>query len=100
MHVHQHAGVSAARASDSSIGFCSNASLKRLDGVSKMQEFDFYINLKKPTLGLYVRNGAGLSDLADQQDWQFEGHVWESELTPAILAELNQNGHAFQELGG
>jgi hypothetical protein len=25
-----------------------------------MQEFDFYINLKKPTLGLYVRNGAGL----------------------------------------
>ncbi|CAB3839538.1 hypothetical protein LMG26858_01121 [Achromobacter anxifer] len=28
------------------------------------QEFDFYINLGKPTLGLYVRKGAGLPDLA------------------------------------
>jgi hypothetical protein len=64
-----------------------------------MQEFDFYINLKKPTLGLYVRNRAGLTDLANPQEWQFEGHVWESELTPTILAELNKNGHAFQELG-
>lgn len=64
-----------------------------------MQEFDFYLNLKKPTLGLYVRKGAGLPDLATPQEWQFDGHVWESELTPVILAELNKNGHAFQELG-
>ncbi|WP_225032639.1 hypothetical protein [Paraburkholderia sp. XV] len=64
-----------------------------------MQEFDFYINLEKPTLGLYVRNGAGLADLANPQEWQFEGHVWESELAPGILADLKNNGHAFQELG-
>lgn len=64
-----------------------------------MQEFDFYINLKKPTLGLYVRKGAGLPDLADTSDWQFEGHEWESELTPVLLKELEANGHAFQELG-
>lgn len=43
------------------------------------QEFDFYINLKKPTLGLYVRTGAGLPDLVDTSDWQFDGHVWQSE---------------------
>jgi len=65
-----------------------------------MREFDFYINLKKPTLGLYVRNGAGLPDLASPQEWQFDGHIWESELPPGILPELNANGHAFQELGG
>ncbi len=65
-----------------------------------MQEFDFYVNPKKPTLGLYVRSGAGLSDLADPNQWQLEGHVWESELTPEILKALEANGHAFQELGG
>ena len=64
-----------------------------------MEEFDFYINLKKPTLGLYVRKGAGLPDLADTSDWQFEGHEWDSDLTPALLKELEANGHAFQELG-
>ena len=65
------------------------------------QEFDFYINLAKPTLGLYVRKGAGLSDLAaaDAKQWQFSGHVWQTELAPAILQELEANGHAFQELG-
>ncbi|MDR8397430.1 hypothetical protein NE850_13880 [Paraburkholderia sp. USG1] len=64
-----------------------------------MQEFDFYLNLKKPTLGLYVRKGAGLPDLVDQGDWQFEGSVSQNELTPALLKGLEANGHAFQELG-
>jgi hypothetical protein len=63
------------------------------------QEFDFYINLAKPTLGLYVRKGAGLPDLADAKQWQFSGHVWQTELAPAILLGLEANGHAFQELG-
>ncbi|MFM0027993.1 hypothetical protein PQR70_17175 [Paraburkholderia madseniana] len=63
------------------------------------QEFDFYINLKKPTLGLYVRAGVGLPDLVDTSDWQLNGHVWQSELTPDILKGLEANGHAFQELG-
>ncbi len=65
-----------------------------------MQEFDFYINLKKPTLGLYVHKGAGLPDLADASPWQLEGHVWENELTPETLKGIESNGHAFQELGG
>ena len=64
-----------------------------------MQEFDFYINLKQPTLGLYVRNGAGLPDLINPDQWQFEGHVWQSDFSPDILKGLDANGHAFQELG-
>lgn len=63
-----------------------------------MQEFDFYINPQKPTLGLYVRKGAGLPDLADANHWELEGHVWQNELPPEILMELEANGHAFQEL--
>ncbi|WP_420994615.1 hypothetical protein ACKI2N_003410 [Cupriavidus sp. 30B13] len=65
-----------------------------------MQEFDFYINLAKPTLGLYVNKGAGLPDLGDAGQWQFEGQVSQSELPPGLLRELQANGHAFQELGG
>jgi hypothetical protein len=65
-----------------------------------MQQFDFYINLKKPTLGLYVRTGAGLPDLVDKSDWQFDGHVWQSELSAELLKGLDANGHVFQELGG
>lgn len=65
-----------------------------------MQEFDLYINPKKPTLGLYVSKGAGLPDLADASQWQLEGHVWANELPPPVLQGLEANGHAFQELGG
>ena len=64
-----------------------------------MQEFDFYINPQRPTLGLYVRQGAGLPDLVDAKQWRLEGHVWENELPPPILKGLEANGHAFQELG-
>lgn len=64
------------------------------------QEFDFYINSAKPTLGLYVRKGMGLPDLANPQEWQFSGHVWQTELSPDLLQELATNGHTFQELGG
>jgi hypothetical protein len=68
-------------------------------GAAAMQEFDFYINPAKPTLGLYVRKGAGLPDLADARQWQLEGHVWANELPPSVLQGLEANGHAFQELG-
>jgi hypothetical protein len=64
-----------------------------------MQEFDFYINPARPTLGLYVNKGAGLPDLVDAKQWQLEGHVWANELPPATLQGLQANGHAFQELG-
>ncbi|SOY62881.1 hypothetical protein [Cupriavidus taiwanensis] len=65
-----------------------------------MQEFDFYLNLKKPTLGLYVRKGAGLPDLADTAQWRLEGTVAETDVPPDVLKGLSANGHAFQELGG
>lgn len=64
-----------------------------------MQSFDFYINPARPTLGLYVRHGAGLPDLLDASQWQLEGQVWANELQPATLQGLQANGHAFQELG-
>ncbi|KOF53637.1 MULTISPECIES: hypothetical protein [unclassified Achromobacter] len=64
------------------------------------QEFDLYLNLAKPTLGLYTPKGAGLPDLAHPREWRFSGHIWQSELAPALLKELQENGHAFQELGG
>jgi len=68
----------------------------------QQSEFDFYINLTKPSLGIYVRKGAGLPDFAaaEAKQWQFSGHVWQSELSPEIVKELDSNGHAFQELGG
>ncbi|SAK93799.1 hypothetical protein AWB75_06719 [Caballeronia catudaia] len=37
---------------------------------------------------------------AEAKQWQFSGHIWQSELSPEILKELDANGHAFQELGG
>ncbi|TFV91923.1 hypothetical protein E4K72_20065 [Oxalobacteraceae bacterium OM1] len=64
-----------------------------------MQEFDLYLNSERPTLGLYVKKGAGLPDLADANQWVLEGHVWRTELPPEILRGLDANGHAFQELG-
>lgn len=66
---------------------------------SQQPEFDFYINLRKPTLGIYVRKGMGLPDLANPKEWQFSGHIWQSELDAETLNSLEANGHAFQELG-
>lgn len=74
--------------------------LARLAWETSMQQFDLYIRPAKPTLGLYVRKGAGLSDLEDADQWQLAGQVWENELPPGLLRELEANGHAFQELGG
>ncbi|MEK6292283.1 MAG: hypothetical protein V4793_13020, partial [Paraburkholderia tropica] len=58
----------------------------------QQQEFDFYINLLKPTLGLYVRKGMGLPDLANPKEWQFSGHIWQSELDAETLKSLEANG--------
>ncbi len=64
-----------------------------------MQEFDLYLNPKRPTLGLYVKAGAELPGLADGAEWQHEGTVDASELPPEVLTGVDANGHAFQELG-
>jgi len=38
-----------------------------------MEEYELYINVKKPAIGLYVRKGASLPDFADPKDWAFDG---------------------------
>lgn len=63
-----------------------------------MQEYDLYINPQKPTLGLYVRTGAGLPDLADSGQWIFESTLAASELSHDLILRINTNGHAFEEL--
>jgi hypothetical protein len=64
-----------------------------------MQEYDLYLNPKRPTLGLYVKAGAELPGLADKTEWQREGTLDSTELPADVLAGVDANGHAFQELG-
>lgn len=63
-----------------------------------MQEYDLYINPQKPTLGLYVRAGAGLPDLAEPEQWVFDATLAEGELSVDLVQRINADGHAFQEL--
>lgn len=63
-----------------------------------MQEYDLYINSQKPTLGLYVRAGSGLPDLADPERWLFESTLAGNELSSELVQRINAHGHAFQEL--
>jgi hypothetical protein len=37
-----------------------------------MHDFDLDIDPQEPTLGLYVRKGAGLPDLSDSEQWAFD----------------------------
>lgn len=64
-----------------------------------MQEYDLNINPQKPTLGLYVRTGAGLPDLADSGQWVFESTLAAHELSQDLVQRINAHGHAFEELG-
>ena len=43
-----------------------------------MQEYELYINVKKPAIGLYVRKGAGLPDFADPKDLQLIAMPYET----------------------
>ena len=69
-----------------------------LGGVPSIQEFDLYINPHKPTLGLYVRAGAGLPDLADSKQWIFDSTLAEDELSADLVQSIKADGHAFQKL--
>jgi hypothetical protein len=64
-----------------------------------LREYDLYINPQKPTLGLYVRTGAGLPDLADPERWVFDSTIAESELPTDLVQSIEAHGHAFRELG-
>ena len=63
-----------------------------------MQQFDLYINPQKPSVGLYVRKGAGLPDLADPKEWIFDGTAAQVELPPDIVKKIQTNGHAFRDM--
>jgi hypothetical protein len=63
-----------------------------------MQEYDLYINPRKPNVGLYVRSGAGLPDLADPKEWVFDGTAAAVELPPDLVQSIETRGHAFREM--
>ena len=63
-----------------------------------MQEFDLYMNPQKPSIGLYVRKGAGLPELADPREWAFDGTAAQSELPPDLVRKIETNGHAFRDM--
>ena len=63
-----------------------------------MQEYDLYINAKKPGVGLYVRKGAGLPDFAHPQDWVFDGTSSSDALPRSIVDGVEANGHSFRNM--
>jgi hypothetical protein len=63
-----------------------------------MPEYDLYINPQKPAVGLYVRKGAGLPDLADPREWAFDGTAAQEELPPILVRGIETNGHAFRDM--
>jgi hypothetical protein len=65
---------------------------------NSMQEYDLYINPKKPSIGLYVRKGAGLPDLADASEWLYDGSANDVDLPSDLVQNIESTGHAFREL--
>jgi hypothetical protein len=63
-----------------------------------MEEYDLYINVKKPAIGLYVRKGASLPDLADKEDWVFDGTAAQDLLPPGVVEGVAADGHAFRDM--
>ena len=63
-----------------------------------MQDYDLYMNPKKPRVGLYVRKGAGLPDLADQKEWMFDGTSTQAALPPDLVKRIEADGHAFRDM--
>ena len=63
-----------------------------------MRKYDLYLNPQKPAVGLYVRKGAGLPDLADPKEWVFDGTAAQGELPPNLVRSIETNGHAFRDM--
>jgi hypothetical protein len=49
-------------------------------------------------VGLYVRKGAGLPDLADPKQWVFDGTAAQVELPAELVKKIETNGHAFRDM--
>jgi hypothetical protein len=65
---------------------------------SSVQEYDLYINTKKPRIGLYVRKGAGLPDFANPNEWTFDGTAAQDLLPASVVNGVEANGHAFRDM--
>lgn len=63
-----------------------------------MKNYDLYLNPNKPRIGLYVRAGAGLPDIADAKDWIFGGTVEMDALPSDMVKAIEANGHAFRDM--
>jgi hypothetical protein len=63
-----------------------------------MDEYDLYLNAKKQAVGLYVRKGTNLPDLADKGDWVFDGTAAQDLVPESVAAEVKANGHAFRDM--
>jgi hypothetical protein len=63
-----------------------------------MQEYDLYLDAQKPAVGLYVRKGAGLPDLADPKQWIFDGVAAQAELPADLVKRIEADGHAFRDM--
>ena len=63
-----------------------------------MREYYLYLNAKKPSVGLYVRQGASLADFSDREDWVFDGTLAGNLVPPAIADAVETNGHAFGDM--
>jgi hypothetical protein len=63
-----------------------------------MPDYDLYINPQKPSVGLYVRKGAGLPDLANPREWVFDVTAAQGELPPDLVKKIEANGHAFRDM--
>jgi hypothetical protein len=77
---------------------CTSSAKDFEKGDASMQEYDLYINPKKPSIGLYVRKGAGLPDLADASEWLYDGSANDVDLPPDLVRDIETTGHAFREL--
>jgi hypothetical protein len=49
-------------------------------------------------VGLYIHTGASLSDLADPEQWVFNGTFAPTDLPADLVKNIEANGHAFREL--
>jgi hypothetical protein len=56
--------------------------------MSRLQEYDLYLNPQKPAVGLYARKGAGLPELADPKKWVLDGAGAQGELPPGLVRSI------------
>lgn len=63
-----------------------------------MENYDLYLNPQKTSIGLYVRAGAGLPDIADAKEWIFDGTVEKDSLPSEVVKAIDANGHAFRDM--